>query len=289
MTILYITYFLNGLLMILMPICLAIYLIRKFRQKWYLFWVGIATFLVSQVFHIPFNALISPLFSKINWSSFNSTGQILLNAIFLGLSAGIFEELSRYAMFRWVAKEARSWGKGLLAGCGHGGAEAILLGSFVIYGYFQMVALHNANLSTIIPAERLEIVREQVSAYWTAPWYMSLLGAAERLFTIPVHLACSIIVLQVFNRKQLWWVGLAIGFHALLDSLAVISINLKVPYYGTEAIIGVFALISLGVIFALKSPETKNEVSKKNIFVNQGFVPGPIKENEENLDNSRYQ
>jgi len=275
--------------MVLMPICLAIYLTRKFRQNWNLFWIGSATFLVSQALHIPFNAIVSPLFTKPRWISLTSTGQILVTAIFLGISAGLFEELSRYAMFRWIAKEARSWGKGLLAGCGHGGVEAILLGSLVIYGYFQMVALRNANLSAIIPAERLEIVREQVSAYWATSWYLTLLGAVERLFTIPVHLACSLLVLQAFIRKRLWWVGLAIGFHALLDSISVISIEMKLPTYGIEAIIGVFALISVVVIFALRSPEIKNEIIQNSIYINQEFVPKPIEENEVNLDNSRFQ
>ena len=113
MNILYITHFLNGLLMIGMPIGLAFYLTRRFKQDWRLFWIGAGTFIISQVVHIPFNALVSPVFNQFAFIALPVMVQTLISAIFLGLSAGLFEELSRYAMYRWIAKGARSWGKGL--------------------------------------------------------------------------------------------------------------------------------------------------------------------------------
>ncbi len=82
----------------------------------------------SQVLHIPFNALVNPVFNQFGFIALPLSLQNSILSVFLGLSAGLFEELSRYAMYRWWAKDARSWGKGLLAGAGHGGIEAILLG-----------------------------------------------------------------------------------------------------------------------------------------------------------------
>jgi uncharacterized membrane protein YhfC len=219
--ILTVTYFLNGFLMIAMPVGLTIYLTRKFKRGWRLFWIGAATFLFSQVVHIPFNALVNPVF---NQTAFIGLPRILQNvtlSFFLGLSAGVFEELSRYAMYRWWAKEARSWGTGLLVGAGHGGIEAIVLGILVLYGYVQMLVVRGVDISTLVTADRVELAKTQIMAYWSAPWYMTLLGALERLFTIPLHLACSVLVLQAFTRRKFWWVGLAILYHALADGVAV--------------------------------------------------------------------
>lgn len=285
----YLTYFLNGFLMIAIPIGLTIYLTRKFKQGWRLFWIGAATFIFSQVLHIPFNALVSPIFNQFGFIALPVMTQTLISAAFLGLSAGLFEELSRYAMYRWIAKEARSWSRGLLAGAGHGGLEAIILGVLVLYGYIQMVGLRYADLSVVVPAGQLDAARAQIVAYWSAPWYMTMLGALERLFTIPLHLACSLLVLQAFTRKQIWWVGLAVLYHALADGVAVVASGMKLPALEIEGIIGLFAIVSVGIIFLLRNPEPEvEEIISQPVLVPE-FNPKPVDETEENLNKTRFQ
>jgi uncharacterized membrane protein YhfC len=56
------------------------------------------------------------------------TYNLLIIAGFLGLSAGFFEESARYVVYRWWARDARTWSQGLMLGAGHGGIESILLG-----------------------------------------------------------------------------------------------------------------------------------------------------------------
>jgi uncharacterized membrane protein YhfC len=285
--ILSITYFLNGFLMIAMPLGLTIYLTRKFKQGWRLFWIGAATFIFSQVLHIPFNALVNPVFAQADFIGLPKILQDVVLSIFLGLSAGIFEELSRYAMYRWWAKDARSWGSGLLAGAGHGGVEAIILGILVLYGYIQMLAVRGVDVSTLVTPDKIELAKAQIQAYWSAPWYLTLLGALERLFTIPLHLACSVLVLQAFSRRKFQWVGLAVLFHALADGAAVFTSRLGFSAIAIEGIIGLFAIISIAIIFALKQPEPPtiiNPVSGSN----QEYRPEQIKETRENLDNTKF-
>ncbi len=287
MNILSVTYFLNGFLMIAMPVGLAIYLTRKLKQGWRLFWVGAATFIFSQLLHIPFNALITPFFNQISFISIPKVYQNIILALFFGLSAGLFEELSRYAMYRWVAKEARTWGTGLLVGIGHGGIEAIILGLLVLYGYIQMLAVRGVDISTIVTPDRVELAKAQILAYWSAPWYLTLLGALERLFTIPLHLACSIIVLQAFTRRQFWWVALAILFHAAADGVAVFVSQIGISTLAIEGIIGVFGIISVVIIFKLKTPEPVQDLDLGGVTISE-FKPQPIMENKENLDGTRY-
>ena len=50
---------------------------------------------------------------------------LLLNAIILGLLAGLFEETARYILFKFILPKARTWREGILVGLGHGGAEAV--------------------------------------------------------------------------------------------------------------------------------------------------------------------
>lgn len=284
----FIAHFLNGLLMIAMPIVLGIYLTRLFKLGWRLWWIGAAVFILSQVGHIPFNWMMSILLNKtllVNWPQ---TAQTVLNAVFLGLSAGLWEEGARYSMYRWWAKDARSWRKGLLAGAGHGGAEAIILGGLVLYAFIQMTAIRSTDLSTLVPANQLDLARQQVAAYWSATWHDSLLGALERLFTIPTHIALAVLVLQAFTRKQSWWLWLAVGYHALINAIAVLLVG-KVGVYWTEAIIGGFAILSLFIIFILRRHEPVSDPEPASPIHTPSFTPQPIEEIPENLNKTRYQ
>jgi uncharacterized membrane protein YhfC len=285
--ILTVTYFLNGFLMVAMPIGLTIYLTRKFKKGWRLFWIGAATFVFSQALHIPFNALVSPVMNQFGFIALPLALQNLIVSVFLGLSAGIFEELSRYIMYRWWVKDARSWGSGLLAGAGHGGIEAIILGLLTLYGYIQMLIARGVDISTLVTPDRVEVAKAQILAYWSAPWYGTLLGALERLFAIPIQLTCSILVLQAFTRRRFWWVGLAILFHALTDGIAVFASQNGASVIFIEVIVGIYALVGIIIIFALRQTElAEGAVSFPNIPAE--FKPKPLNESIENLDETRY-
>ncbi|MEI2709429.1 MAG: YhfC family glutamic-type intramembrane protease [Chitinophagaceae bacterium] len=56
-----------------------------------------------------------------------------------------------------------------------------------------------------------------------APAGTLLLGAVERVFAIAAHLAMSLLVLQVFLRRNIAWLFASIGFHTLLNMVAVIA------------------------------------------------------------------
>lgn len=151
-------------------------------------------------------------------------------------------------------------------GAGHGGIEAIVLGILVLITYYAMIAIRNMDLSTLVPAEQLELAQFQVTAYWSAAWYATLLGALERAFSVTVQLALSILVLQVFTRSRLFWLWIAIGWHALVDAVAVYSAAI-LGMYVTELIIAVFALASLAFIFMLRQPEPELSVEPEPIPV----------------------
>ena len=276
---------LNGVLMVAIPLTLAIILSQRWKLGWRIILVGAATFILSQVGHIPFNALMTLLLSKTALVNFSVQGALIFNAIFLGLSAGFFEEAFRYGMFRWWLKDAHTWRKGILAGVGHGGVEAIILGGLALFSMIQLIAARNMDFSTVYSGEILRIATEQVSAYWSATWYDSLLGAVERLLTIVVQISLAVIVVQSFIRKQKRWLWLAIGYHVLIDAVAVYATSKLNPYW-VEGIVGLFALISLAIIFILRSPEP---VDAGTPITETPLVTLPVVEpTTEQLDNSKY-
>jgi uncharacterized membrane protein YhfC len=182
-------------------------------------------------------------------------GRIIFNGVFVGLAAGLFEELFRYGMYRWWAKEARSWRTGILTGGGHGGAEAIIFGGLALYSFLQLVAYRNIDLSTVVPAAQLQAAKAQVATYWSTAWYAAFLPFFERLSAIIIQISMAVLVLQTFTRKQWFWVWLAVLYHALIDFFTVPAAAGYFSKYGTEAIVGGFAILSVIIIFALHRPE----------------------------------
>jgi uncharacterized membrane protein YhfC len=280
---------LNSLLMMAIPITLAILLTRKWKLSWRFWLVGAATFILSQVGHIPFNSLMTLLLNKTPLANLSPQGAAIFNAVFLGLSAGLFEELFRYGMFRWWLKDARSWRKAVLAGAGHGGGEAVILGGLALFAFLQMAVLRNMDLATQFSGETLATVQQQVAAYWSMPWYDSLLGAVERLFTVVVQISFAVIVAQAFLRRKNIWIWLAVGYHALVDASSVWLMS-KVSIYWVEGVVGVFALISLVIIFSLRTPEPQ-PASVSEPLPASGNLPGPSGDDPslDQLENSKYQ
>ena len=296
MNILLLTYPVNGLLMILMPVLLAVYLARKFGVSWRIWGIGCATFIFSQVGHIPFNYGLDYLFQFL--PQFPEGVGLFLNSVILGLSAGLWEEIARYATYRWWARDARSWSKALMLGAGHGGIEAILLGLLVLLGFVNVVAATNMDLNAALPPEQAQLAQEQIQSYWSAPWYATLLGAVERFFALIIHLSLSVLVLQVFTRKQIRWLWLAVLWHALIDGIAVYTIVVWGPYE-TEAMVAGLALVSLAIILLLRPTheeplfrDSNNNWSSESYSETEDEkqLPGlpDLEETVENLDQTRY-
>jgi hypothetical protein len=123
---------------------------------------------------------------------------------------------------------------------------------------------------------------------------VTLLGAVERLFSLALHLSCAVLVLQTFLRRQTRWVWLAVFWHALADAVVVFA-SRTLPespdkVFLIEIPVGIAALISLAIIFALRQPEPLEPAEPEPIPPSHATPPLPEKaETLENLEATRYQ
>lgn len=289
------TYPLSAILILVLAIGVGVFITRKYHLGWRLWWIGAAIFVLSQVFHIPFNFLVLNPFLQNTLpgllpDTLPATWVLAIAALLLGLSAGVFEEVARWAGYRWWAKDARSWSKGLLYGAGHGGVEAVLVSGLLLFTYINMMAMRSADLSTLVPPEQLLLARAQFNAFWSAEWYDSFLSFIERASTLPAQIAWSILVLQVFVRRQSRWLLIAILFHALVDAVAVFAGGTW-SVYVTEAIMIGFAAISLAIIWIFRQPEPESPLAEGSPLPSStDLTPAihPVEETGENLDRTRF-
>ncbi len=157
-------YLLNVLGMIVLPILLAFYVTRRFSLPWKLIFAGGLTFIVSQIFHIPFLYGLTAMFTAGVLPAIPFAWTTTFNAVVLGLLAGIFEETARWILFKFILKGARTWEQGVVVGTGYGGTEAIIVGALALATVVNMIVLRNADLAAMVPPELLEITKQQVAA-----------------------------------------------------------------------------------------------------------------------------
>lgn len=277
-------YALSYLLMLGMPIALGVWIARRRGAGWALFGMGALTFIASQVLHIPFNWLILQRWRLLPIDTAVTLNLVLL-AAFAGLSAGVFEEGARYVTYRWWAKKARTWGRGLMLGAGHGGVESILLGLLAALNVGALAFMRGGWLLELVPAAQLPLLEQVFTAVFDVPWYMALFPAVERLFAICAHLALSLLVMQCFVRGQRRWLGIAVLWHAAFNFVALFAV-VRWGAVAAEGLLGVAALLSLGLIFALRTPEPP--VSMPEPLPVDEPAPRPLKTTGEMLDRSRY-
>jgi uncharacterized membrane protein YhfC len=235
-----------------LPILLGFWLTRKFNLSWKLIFAGAVTFIASQVLHIPVLYGLTALFKNGVLPSPPEAWTAVFNAVLLGLLAGIFEETARYVLFKFFLKKTNTWNEGVLIGMGHGGVEAVILGVLSLFTLVNMAVLRNMDLSAMgIPADQVEIVRQQVTAFWSSPAYLGLVGLLERISAICLHLSLSVMVLYSVAYNKPIWFWLALLWHAVVDASAVYLAPL-IGTLGVEGVVGGMAIASLWILFGLR-------------------------------------
>lgn len=251
---------LNALLMIGLGLGLGFILRHRFGLPWGLYAAGALTFILSQVGHIPFNAyVLNPLLGKIAPQPMPGSSDLVIWAVLLGLSAGVFEETARYLVLRFWRRDVQSWRLSLMFGAGHGGIEAIIIGILAFIAFFQLVFYRQFDpqaISGLTEGPQLEALRQTLSAYWGANWYEHLWGSLERLSVLSIHLSATVLVYYAVQRRNLLWYLAAVLWHTLVDFFAVFaSQTWSIPL--TEGIIFLFGLIGWGIVFLLRERDVE--------------------------------
>ena len=290
---------LNALLMIAFGLGIGILLRHKFGLSWGLYGIGAVTFILSQVGHIPFNTwVLNPLLTKLFPQADPGSMGLAWWSLFLGLSAGIFEETARYLVMRFWRKDIRNWEKSMMFGAGHGGVEAIIIGVLAFVAFIQLSYYRQIDLDTLASAmtpEQLGQLKATVETFWSNRWYEHLWGALERFNTIPVHLAATVLVYRGVRDKNALWYLAAVAWHTFVDAVAVFaSQTWGIPL--TELLILGFGLSGWGIVFWTRKIEPISEPDETKIdsiapeaFSSEKLPVEDKKITKESLEDSRYE
>ncbi len=229
-------------LMVGIPVVLAIILYRRGKGSFRPIWIGAAAFILSQIGHIPFNQFVMlPLLERQGISAAVQEGlPLLVLGAAVGLSAGVFEEVTRFlALKYWLKKEHNDF-LPIKYGLGHGGIEAVLTGLLALYALIQVMVLAGEGALSAFDPDQAALIQSQLEAYWAVPWQQTLLGAWERVSAMMFHVGASIMVYKsIRSKKPLWLLSAVLG-HTALNAFVVIYAA-KIDIVTLEGILFLFA------------------------------------------------
>lgn len=207
-------------LMIVFPLVLGGWIRRRYGVGWGVFGIGAATFIASQIVHIPLNYALGLLTGG---RGIGLWPRVPL-ALAAGLSAGICEEGARWLMLRLFAKKTRGWRAGLQFGAGHGGAEAIIFGVLALINVVILLVLRSLDATALgLPADAARQLHAGQVAFWRIQTSMPLLAGFERLCAIALQISMALLVMRAVTQRNLAWLVAAVGLHAAVDFWAVWS------------------------------------------------------------------
>ncbi len=244
---LYASYISAIVLIVAVPAACAVWLRRSYppATSWRYLAYGCLVFLAVQaVVRLPLLKALQVGAASLSWP-------VVPPLVVLAASAGVFEEIGRYAGYRFLFRKHWNWRAGVMYGLGHGGFESLVVAGQMAVTVYLFAAYSSLDISVVqfSSAQLAEIARAR-------EWWLPLAGAFERLAMLPIHVALSVMVLQVFTRGRRWWLGAAIGSHLLVNLSVALTIRCAGFLVG-ELLAAAFAGAALLVIARLREEERR--------------------------------
>lgn len=223
--------------MFLPLIVLLVFALKNKRQGVVGAWlIGAIGFLVPQMMiRLP---LLSALSAGEGFASFISN-HYLLYALFLGLTAAIFEAAGRFACAKILSNNL-TYTRGIASGLGHGGIEAmILIGMTYVSNLLYAVMINSGAIEGMIEETAgmgvdVEAVYALVDTLVNTPGYLYLLAGYERILTMIAHVAMTLVVFYFMWKEETWkGIGICVAYHAVLDTMSGVISGLATPYLGS--------------------------------------------------------
>lgn len=207
------------------PLIFSIYLNKKFKVKFFNFFVGFFTFLIFAFVleRIMHNLILtSPLGNVI-------VSNIFFYALYGGFAAALFEEGGRFVAYKFLIKDIdeKNDSTALMYGAGHGGIEILLiLVASMISNIMISLSINNGTINDMLIGLDENTIAQYMQAITvlcvTPSWYF-ILSLVERIFAFIAQLTMSLLVFRAIKEKNYLYLLISFLFHLLLDAIAVIA------------------------------------------------------------------
>lgn len=239
----------SALVCLFAPTALAIWMIRKRGAKLWAFLLGAIVFAVFQILtRIPLLGLLQ----NTAWFTLFTATQPVLYILLLAFTAGLFEEVGRFAglqLLQLVNKKLSlklnifTWENAFAFGLGHGGIEAFYLVG-INYAVFFVQALGGQHAAEMLGT----------------PASYFLLGGVERVLAVAMHIGFTMLVFYAVKHRKPLYLLAAIGAHTLVDAVTPLlkMAGVSLGVWETEGVLAVLAALLVLITIRFK-PLLKQE------------------------------
>jgi len=241
---------------LLLPVILiSVFSFRNKKQKLLSAWVlGAAGFFVTQmVIRLP---ILTVLQSQPWFISFSQNNGFLY-AFTLAFTAGLFELAGRFVVAKLMAKNL-NYKRGLAAGMGHGGIEAMLLiGMAYLNNVLYILMINNGTFDAVVndaaatgvDVSALLLIKDQLVSASPA---LFLLAGFVRILPMTRHVAMRLIVCYGVATGSPWKSALiCLGIHTLMDLTAGISLLIGKGLSQTAAYVIIYAILVVMAVLSI--------------------------------------
>ena len=216
---------------IVLPIVVTVIFCVRKKETWKPILFGALTFTVFQV--ILRFSLLRVILPNAAWYILLSSSQPMPYALFLGGTAALFEEGGRFVVMSIFLKKQRSTLDGIAFGVGHGGIEAMFVVGLNAIAMLLMSAFPSA----------------------AGPMFA---GGVERISTMVIQIAFSVMVMKTVREKNCLWLILAFVIHTIIDFGAVMATT-DLNVWTIEAAILFLALVAAWFVLKEFKKEKRNK------------------------------
>ncbi len=247
---------------LILPLVLALGFAVKCKKQGILsaWLLGAAGFLVTQIcIRLP----ILTALSGQDWFLRFSQEHMFLYVLSLAFTAGLFELAGRFVVAQLMRKNL-TFNRSLAAGLGHGGIEAmVIVGMTYVNNLIYIAMINSGTLASLMAPGATPEVQAQLDAVITSlqttPSYQFLLAGLERLLTMVVHAAMSMIVCWGVQSENVGKCLLTcLVLHTFIDLTAGISLlagtvlSQAAAYVLIYAILAAVAVLSVFIIRSIR-------------------------------------
>lgn len=258
------------LVSLVLPVALPIVLSGKYRGEglWKAWLVGAVGFFVPQVvIRLP---ILSYLGTREDFLVF-AQGHLLVYALGLAFTAGLFELSGRYAGARLLRKDL-TFRRAVVMGLGHGGIEAMILtGVYYVSNVAFIVTMMTGSLDAQIAsltavgtdASQLIAMREAVLSTGVG---LFLLAGLERILAMICHTCMTTMVCYGVAKGKAGKMSLAcLLLHFLLDSTAAFSLLMQNQTLAYGIIFSILIAIAALCLWMLKKLSVQWKEENANV------------------------
>jgi uncharacterized membrane protein YhfC len=232
------------------PVALILIMRRKYAVSWRTFVFGALTWII-------FSQILEKILHVIVFSYTDIITQPFLFVVYGALAAGVFEETGRWIIFSRFLKHERRWKDGVGFGLGHGGIEAIFIGgtaavSLIVFS----VMYNNGTFGQVTGQMPTEVAASIINTMKSFPPFFLLIGL-ERVLTLAVHVALSLVILDGVRKQDKRYLLIAILLHSLIDVPAAMYQIKLLPLWIVEIVVCIVAAVCF--LFIIRSKCTRPE------------------------------